>query len=211
MACTLDLEKALWEGGHEVVVGVDEAGRGPLAGPVVTAAVVLPTTFEHAVLTDSKKLSPKKRDVLYAELTSDPAIRWACDAAGPEEIDRVNILKATHASMARAVAALGKQPDMVLIDGLPVPRFPYPQQAVVKGDSLSLSIAAASIIAKVERDRHMLEMAEKFPEYGFEKHKGYPTKAHLAVLQMQGPCPIHRRSFAPVAQSAFDFGEAEDA
>ncbi|MFT4640607.1 MAG: ribonuclease HII [Verrucomicrobiales bacterium] len=207
MACTLDLETAQWDAGCDLVAGVDEAGRGPLAGPVLTAAVILPRAFSHAVLTDSKKLSPKKRDALYEELTNSTDIVWASDRAEPKEIDRINILKATHVSMARAVAKLPDVPDMVLIDGLAVKGFPYSQQAVVKGDSLSLSIAAASIIAKVERDRYMCEMAEKYPEYGFEKHKGYPTKFHVAQLQKLGPCLIHRMSFGPVAQQMFDFDE----
>ncbi len=205
MACTLELEEVAWKSGHSLVAGVDEAGRGPLAGPVVTAAVVLPQDFTHPILTDSKKLSPKVRETLYEELTHTEEILWRSDRAEPTEIDAINILKATHASMARAVDALPEPPHLVLIDGLPVPDFPYPQQAVVKGDSLSLSIAAASIIAKVERDRYMVAMADKYPEYGFEKHKGYPTKVHVERLRKYGPCPIHRRSFKPVSQLSFDF------
>jgi len=200
MACTLSLETELWASGHACVAGVDEAGRGPLAGPVTTAAVILPRDFEHAVLTDSKKLTPKVRERLYEELTGNEQILWASDQADEREIDRINILKATHASMARSVAKLSEEPDMVLIDGLEVPGFPFPQKGVVKGDSLSLSIAAASIIAKVERDRLMLKMAETYPGYGFEQHKGYPTKMHLERLQELGPCPIHRQSFGPVSQ-----------
>lgn len=200
MACTLSLETELWSNGHACVAGVDEAGRGPLAGPVSTAAVILPRDFEHAVLTDSKKLTPKVRERLYEELTGNGEIRWASDQADEREIDRLNILKATHASMARSVAKLPDEPDMVLIDGLDVPGFPFPQKGVVKGDSLSLSIAAASIIAKVERDRLMLKMAETYPGYGFEQHKGYPTKMHLERLRKLGPCPIHRQSFGPVSQ-----------
>ena len=200
MACTLSLETELWASGHACVAGVDEAGRGPLAGPVTTAAVILPRDFEHAVLTDSKKLTPKVRERLYEELIGNEQILWASDQADEREIDRINILKATHASMARSVAKLSEEPDMVLIDGLEVPGFPFPQKGVVKGDSLSLSIAAASIIAKVERDRLMLKMAETYPGYGFEQHKGYPTKMHLERLQELGPCPIHRQSFGPVSQ-----------
>jgi len=200
MACTLSLETELWASGHACVAGVDEAGRGPLAGPVTTAAVILPRDFEHAVLTDSKKLTPKVRERLYEELIGNEQILWASDQADEREIDRINILKATHASMARSVAKLSEEPDMVLIDGLEVPGFPFPQKGVVKGDSLSLSIAAASIIAKVERDRLMLKMAETYLGYGFEQHKGYPTKMHLERLQELGPCPIHRQSFGPVSQ-----------
>ena len=200
MACSLSLEKELWASGHACVAGVDEAGRGPLAGPVTTAAVILPRDFEHAVLTDSKKLTPKVRERLYEELTGNEQILWASDQADEREIDRINILKATHASMARSVAKLSEEPNMVLIDGLEVPGFPFPQKGVVKGDSLSLSIAAASIIAKVERDRLMLKMSKTYPGYGFEQHKGYPTKMHLERLQELGPCPIHRQSFGPVSQ-----------
>ena len=200
IVCTLSLEAELWSSGRTCVAGVDEAGRGPLAGPVLTAAVILPRDFEHAVMTDSKKLSPKVRECLYEELTGNGDIRWASDQADEREIDRINILKATHASMARSVAKLSDEPDMVLIDGLDVPGFPFPQKGEVKGDSLSLSIAAASIIAKVERDRLMLKMAETYPGYGFEQHKGYPTKLHLERLRKLGPCPTHRQSFGPVSQ-----------
>ena len=200
MACTLELERRLWRAGHALVAGVDEAGRGPLAGPVVTAAVVLPRSFAHSMLTDSKKLRPGARERLYGELTTSEAILWHSDRAHPAEIDRINILRATHASMARAVAGLGRRPDMVLIDGLFVPGFPYTQTPVVKGDGLSLSMAAASVIAKVERDRFMMRMVEEYPGYGFERHKGYATAFHLEQLNKLGPCPIHRRSFGPVAR-----------
>jgi ribonuclease HII len=194
-----------------VIAGVDEAGRGPLAGPVMAGAVVLPEDFRHEWLNDSKKLSPAKRDELFEELTGNPLVRWAFAEASVEEIDRLNILRATHLAMRRAVASLTEPPpDMVLIDGLPVRDFPWPQQAVVKGDSLSLSIAAASIIAKVARDRRMLELDAALPQYGFACHKGYGTAAHLAALQQHGPSPHHRRSFQPVAQLTLDFGGAGD-
>lgn len=186
------------------IAGVDEAGRGPLAGPVVAAAVILPADYGHARLNDSKKLTAAVRAELHAEITGDARILSAFALASVEEIDRLNILRATHLAMARAVEALvgkaGGAPDMVLIDGLPVRIFPWPQQAVVKGDSLSLSIAAASIIAKVERDRIMHGLDAGFPQYGFAGHKGYGTAAHLAALQDHGPSPHHRRSFQPVAQ-----------
>lgn len=185
------------------IAGVDEAGRGPLAGPVVAAAVLLPVDFGHAKLDDSKKLPASLREELHQEITGDPRIRFAFALATVEEIDRLNILRATHLAMARAVtalAALAGAPDMVLIDGLPVRGFAWPQQAVVKGDSLSLSIAAASIIAKVERDRIMRALDVEFPQYRFASHKGYGTAAHLAALQDHGPTPHHRRSFQPVAQ-----------
>jgi ribonuclease HII len=192
--------------GCRVIAGVDEAGRGPLAGPVVAGAVVLPGDFVLAGLDDSKKLTAARRDRLYEELVADPRVRWASGLAGVEEIDRLNILRATHLAMRRAVTALGgPEPDMALIDGLPVRDFPWPQQAIVKGDALSLSIAAASIIAKVERDRIMLALDAAFPLYQFAAHKGYGTAAHLTALQQHGPSPHHRRSFQPVAQLTLDF------
>ena len=192
--------------GCRVIAGVDEAGRGPLAGPVVAGAVVLPEDFANEWLDDSKKLTEARRERLYEELTQDGRVRFASGWAGVEEIDRLNILRATHLAMRRAVAALGDPgPDMVLIDGLPVREFGWPQQAVVKGDTLSLSIAAASIIAKVERDRLMLALDKEFPDYQFARHKGYGTAVHLAALQHYGPSPHHRRSFQPVAQLTLDF------
>ena len=186
--------------GHKVVAGVDEAGRGPLAGPVSAAAVVLPSGFTCEGLDDSKRLTEKRREVLFERLTNDDRLQWGHAFVEADEIDSINILKATHAAMARAVAAIGKMVDHCLIDGLPVPNFRWSHQGIVKGDGKSLSIAAASIIAKVSRDRRMVEYAEEFPEYGFERHKGYGTKVHLAALQTHGPCRIHRRSFQPVAQ-----------
>jgi ribonuclease HII len=167
--------------------------------------VILPGDFEHDVLTDSKKLSEKQRESLYAELTQRDDIVWALAQLEPTEIDRVNILQASREAMRRAVLALRSTPTAALIDGLPVPDFPIPQRALVKGDSLSLSIAAASVIAKVTRDRLMHELAQRFPQYGFDVHKGYPTPKHLAALAQHGPCEIHRRSFGPVAQQAFLF------
>jgi ribonuclease HII len=188
------------------IAGIDEAGRGPLAGPVTAAAVILPPDFEHGVLNDSKQLSGKKRETVYADLISDSRVLWASAVVGAEEIDRVNILRATHLAMAKAFRKLKPRPDLALIDGRPVKGFPAEHRSIVKGDSLSLSIAAASIIAKVERDRFMLEAAERYPGYGFENHKGYGTAEHLEALRSLGPCPLHRRSFAPVAQQQFDFG-----
>lgn len=201
---TLDHENALRASGFRVVAGVDEAGRGPLAGPVCVAAVILPDDFTHPVLNDSKQLSGAKRERLYDEITNDARIRWHCVSVAAGEIDRVNILQATWQGMRRAALALDPRPDAVLIDGRPVKQFPLHQVALVKGDSLSYSIAAASIIAKVTRDRIMAAMAGEHPEYGFEIHKGYPTPAHLAALKAHGPCPHHRRSFAPVAQLELD-------
>jgi len=195
----LSFENALRETGHSVIAGIDEAGRGPLAGPVSAGAVILPSDFEHSVLTDSKKLSEKKREALYEEITNDPRIRWASAFVDSKKIDEINILQATYLAMRTAVAKLGDDVEIALIDGKPVPNFPLPHQSIIKGDSLSLSIAAASIIAKVERDRYLLECDERWPVYGFAQHKGYGTKKHLDALSKHGPCEIHRHSFAPVA------------
>lgn len=207
--CNLEFETAHRAKGLTVIVGVDEAGRGPLAGPVVAGAAVLPEDFRHAKLTDSKKLSHAAREIIYQQLKADGRLHLATAIASVQEIDQLNILRATHLAMERAVLALhlDRAPDMVLIDGLEVRGFPFPQQALVGGDGLSLSIAAASILAKVERDRMMAEYAKEFPEYAFEKHKGYGTKLHLQKLADHGPCAIHRMSFAPVAQRTLDFGE----
>lgn len=186
--------------GLSPIVGVDEAGRGPLAGPVVIGAVILPEGFSHPKINDSKKLSEKARETIYDELLEIENLHWAVSVVEAAEVDEVNVLKATHLGMARSVEALKVTPGMVLIDGLPVPNYPYPHEGIVKGDGKSLSIATASIFAKVTRDRIMREAAETYPEYGFERHKGYGTKAHLEALREHGPCPIHRYSFAPVAQ-----------
>lgn len=193
-------ENLLRDAGHRIIAGIDEAGRGPLAGPVCVAAVVLPRDFEHPVLNDSKQLSEKQRERLYEEITCNPAIRWHCELVGVAEIDRINILQATWQGMRRCALALDPRPTAALIDGKPVRDFPIHHVALVKGDSLSHSIAAASIIAKVTRDRHMVALAAAHPGYGFEIHKGYPTPAHQQALRRLGPCPEHRRSFAPVAQ-----------
>jgi ribonuclease HII len=201
MPCTLEIEKQLRAQGLKIIAGIDEAGRGPLAGPVVCAAVVLPLEFELPGLDDSKKLTPRRREALFERITSDARIQWASALVPPDEIDRLNILRATHAGMRRAVETLTPAPDHALIDGLPVPDFPVPQTALVGGDGLCLSIAAASVIAKVQRDRLMLEYDRIHPEYGFAKHKGYPTALHFEKLRVHGPCPIHRKSFAPVAQA----------
>ena len=182
------------------VVGVDEAGRGPLAGPVAVGAVILPEGFSHSLINDSKKLSEKRREALYDELCESEEIRWTVSLVEAAEVDEVNVLQATYLGMARSVQSLGVEPGMCLIDGLRVPNFPYPHEGIVKGDSKSLSIATASIFAKVTRDRLMREAAIRYPGYGFEKHKGYGTKAHLEALRALGPCPLHRRSFQPIAQ-----------
>ena len=186
--------------GFALIAGIDEAGRGPLAGPVSAAAVILPDGFSHTLLNDSKKLTEKRREALYEELTTREDVYWSLAYGDVDEIEEINILKATHVTMARAAEGLEVKPDFCLIDGLPVPQFPLPSEGIVKGDGKSLSIAAASVIAKVSRDRLMLAYAEKYPEYGFERHKGYGTKLHLEALRKYGPCPIHRKTFAPVAE-----------
>ena len=201
MACDFSRERALRARGFLLVAGVDEAGRGPLAGPVVAAAVILPEDFALDGLTDSKKVSAPKREKIYAILTATAEILWAVAEASVEEIDRLNILRATHLAMARAVQGLPSKPDHALVDGLPVRGLPIDHTAVVEGDTLSLSIAAASIIAKVTRDRLMVELDTRFPQYGFARHKGYGVREHLEALRNHGPCPAHRRTFAPVAQT----------
>ena len=201
MACDLTRETALRARGFLCVAGIDEAGRGPLAGPVVAAAVILPESYSLDGLDDSKKLSASRREKLFAEITADTRINWAVGTADVDEIDRLNILRATHLAMARAVEALPLKPQHALVDGLPVKGLPVPHTALVGGDALSLSIAAASIIAKVTRDRHLADLDRQFPQYGFARHKGYGVREHLEALQNHGPCPIHRRSFAPVAQA----------
>jgi ribonuclease HII len=206
MRCSLEPENAIRAQGYSLVAGVDEAGRGPLAGPVVAAAAILPADFHHPILRDSKKCTACQRDRLFEELSASDAILWATAIVGPDEIDRINILRATHRAMQLAVEKLSPRPDHVLIDGLPVPRFPLPQTALVKGDALSFSIAAASIFAKVTRDRLMLDYARDFPAYGFAQHKGYGTALHLSRLREYGPCPLHRRSFLPVQQALLPFG-----
>lgn len=197
---TLAYERAWKERGHALVAGVDEAGRGPLAGPVSVAAVILPDGFKHKKLNDSKQLNHEARESIFADLMKCQGLVWSHVLIDVEEIDRINILKATHLGMHRATQGLSTQPHAVLIDGSPVPNFPYPGQSIVEGDAISLSIAAASIIAKVLRDRHMREAAQMYPQYGFERHKGYGTPEHLEALRVHGPCPLHRQSFAPVAQ-----------
>jgi len=205
MKCSHKHERALYAQGHSCVVGLDEAGRGPLAGPVVAAAVVLPRRFRHTVLTDSKQLTPLQREALYVELTEYMEVCWAVAIVSTEDVDRLNILRASHEAMRQALAALTRVPDHALIDGLPVRPFPIPQTPLIAGDCRSFSIAAASVIAKVTRDRLMIELDAVFPEYGFAQHKGYGTPLHLERLKTHGPCTIHRRSFLPVRQAEFPF------
>ena len=177
-----------------IVCGIDEAGRGPLAGPVCAAAVILPPDWEPAGLDDSKKLSASKREALYKEIT-EKAVSWAVAFASEKEIDEVNILQATFLAMRRALSGLDRAPDFALVDGNRDPGLGIPTRCEVKGDGRFACIAAASVLAKVSRDRFMDEMDEAYPQYGFLRHKGYPTKAHYLALAQYGPCPIHRRSF----------------
>ena len=189
-----EIENSLYAEGYKMICGVDEAGRGPLAGPVCAAAVILPRGLELPGLNDSKKLTDKKRRELFP-IIKEQAIAYGIGLASHEEIDKVNILQATYLAMERAIAQLEGKADFALIDGNRAKDFGLPVRTVVKGDSLSASIAAASILAKVTRDDIMLEMAEKYPEYGFEVHKGYGTKAHYEALRAHGHSPIHRMSF----------------
>ncbi len=199
MACDFTRERALRARGFVLVAGVDEAGRGPLAGPVVAAAVILPEGFALDGLTDSKKIAPARREKFFTNITASVGVLWAVGKASAEEIDGINILRATHLAMARAVEALPQQPDHALVDGLPVRGLSVGHTALVGGDALSLSIAAASIIAKVTRDRLMVALDAAHPQYGFARHKGYGVRQHLDALRKHGPCPAHRRTFAPVA------------
>lgn len=201
----LRYEQEAWVSGDLRVAGVDEAGRGPLAGPVVAVAVVFDATYlleaernELARLTDSKKLTPQCRNTFFDLLTTSPHVEFCVASMSPAEIDRLNILRATHRAMAHALAGLRPLPDTALVDGRPVPGLPCPHRAIIKGDALSLSIAAASVIAKVTRDRSMMALDRLYPVYGFARHKGYGTAAHVEALRRFGPAPCHRRSFAPV-------------
>ena len=191
-------ELTMWEIedslGLNVICGVDEAGRGPLAGPVCAAAVILPKHLQIPGLTDSKKLSDKKRRELFP-IIQQQAIAYGIGLASEAEIDEINILQATFLAMRRALSQLSIRPEIALIDGNRETDFGLPVKTVVKGDSLSANIAAASILAKVTRDTLMVELASQYPEYDFEIHKGYGTKAHYEALRTYGPCPIHRKSF----------------
>lgn len=180
--------------GYEIVCGVDEAGRGPLAGPVYAAAVILPKGHIIEGVNDSKKLTEKKREALFDKV-KDEALAYSIGTASPQEIDEINILQATFLAMKRAVEGLIIKPEYAMIDGNKKPNLDIPMETIVKGDGKSASIAAASILAKVARDRYMVEMAEKYPQYQFEKHKGYGTKLHYEMLDKFGPSEIHRQSF----------------
>jgi ribonuclease HII len=195
---TLRYEKRAYKNGANIVAGIDEAGRGPLAGPVVAAAAILPREYRHRVLNDSKQLSPEQREELYAELTGNPEVYWAVGESSVEVIEQYNILRATERAMAVALNGLPVKPDHVLVDGHRCRAILSPQTAIVGGDAKSFSIAAASVIAKVTRDRLLIELDRQYPEYGFAVHKGYGTPDHLAAIEKYGPCPIHRRTFAPI-------------
>ena len=180
--------------GCSLICGVDEAGRGPLAGPVAAGAVILPKDCTILYLNDSKKLSEKRREELFWEIR-EKAVSYSVGIVGPERIDEINILQATYEAMRQAVSGLGVVPDLLLNDAVTIPELAIPQVPIIKGDAKSVSIAAASILAKVTRDHLMEEYDRQFPQYGFAKHKGYGTAAHVAAIREFGPCPIHRRSF----------------
>ena len=187
-------EHACYDEGYDLVCGVDEAGRGPLAGPVCAAAVILPRDLQIEGLNDSKKLTDKRRRALFDVITAQ-AVSYGIAFASEQEIDEINILQATFLAMRRALDQLSVRPAIALIDGNRETDFGLPVRTIVKGDSLSANIAAASVLAKVTRDDFMLEQAQRYPQYGFDVHKGYGTRAHYEALWQHGPCPIHRRSF----------------
>ncbi|MGI5912344.1 MAG: ribonuclease HII [Syntrophomonadaceae bacterium] len=197
IGCLKKYEEEVWGQGFQNIAGIDEVGRGSLAGPVVAAAVVLPRKAFIAGVNDSKKLSSDKRKKLVDEIKKQ-SISWAVAAVNPPYLDQINILNATREAMQMAVAALNPQPNFLLIDALKLPSINIRQQAIIKGDSLSFSIACASILAKVERDASMEFLNLVHPGYGFDKHKGYATREHIQALMLKGPCSIHRYSFQPI-------------
>lgn len=191
---TYEYENQAHEDGYRLVCGVDEAGRGPLAGPVYAAAVILPDGLEDLGINDSKKLSEKKREQLF-DVICEKAVAYGIGSASEKEIDEINILNAAFLAMKRAIEAMGLEPDLVLVDGNRKPGTGYEEITIVKGDAKSISVAAASILAKVSRDRYMKDLAQKYPAYKFEQHKGYPTKLHYEMIEQYGILPDHRRSF----------------
>ncbi len=192
------LEHELWKQGIRLIAGVDEAGMAPLAGPIVAAAVILPRRYKLPGLKDSKKIADECKRAQLAHQIKRDAISWAVGWADVGEIDKINVYHAGLLAMKRAVESLDVQPEYLLVDARIIPHCPYPQKGIIRGDSLSASIAAASIIAKTTRDQHMIAWDRVYPGYGFASHKGYPTASHLKALQSLGPLPIHRKSFAPV-------------
>ncbi len=188
-------ESRLQAAGYRLIAGVDEAGRGPIAGPVVAAITILPPGYHIEGLYDSKSVSEKVREAVYARITSDPDIKWAAGIIDNEEIDKINILQATYRAVYQAYSRLSGAPDFILNDAMIIPQIKIKQKKIIKGDTKSASIAAASIIAKVTRDRIMLDYDQKYPQYGFLKHKGYGTPDHIENIRRYGYCPIHRRSF----------------
>jgi ribonuclease HII len=200
-----EFERVLWNRGTTRVAGVDEAGRGPLAGPVVAAAAILPAKWAQSGLppeldglNDSKQLTAAQRERFFTFLTGCDEVEFALAQIDSPQIDEINILRATHQAMNAALAKLNPQPQHALVDGRPVRTMRVPQTAIIKGDARSYSIAAASVLAKITRDRLMLEFDQRWPAYGFAEHKGYGTARHLAAIAAHGPCPIHRKSFAPL-------------
>ena len=189
-----DIENSFFDKGYKIICGTDEAGRGPLAGPVYAAAVILPVGYETEGLNDSKKISEKKREKLF-EIIKKDALAYSVCSASVEEIDRLNILNAAQLAMRRCVSELTPVPELVLVDGNVARDFPIEAVTVIKGDAKSPNIAAASILAKVTRDRICLEMDKEYPQYNFKKHKGYPTKEHMDAVRKFGPCPLHRKTF----------------
>ena len=200
-------ERQLQQDGYQLVAGIDEAGRGPLAGPVMVAAVILPPDWYLPGLNDSKKLTAAQREKLYEEIKHTAVAVQRC-AVGNDIIDDINIYQATIKGMYKAIAGLLPAPEAVLIDAVPLPELLIPAKSIIGGDQVSASIAAASIIAKVERDRLMDELDKQYPVYGFGRHKGYGTREHMAALAKYGPCPCHRMSFAPVSAAAHTAGYA---
>ena len=196
-------EKKLWRKGYKKVVGLDEAGRGSLSGPVTAAAVVINSSFKFQVLgleylKDSKKLTPKKREEFYKILTNHPQIKWGIGKVSEKVIDRINILEATKLAMIKAIKKLKRKPDFLIIDGNFKLNLLIPQKSIIKADEKVFSCTVASIIAKVYRDRIMRRYHKKYSQYGFDKHKGYPTKQHCKMLKKYGPCKIHRKTFRPI-------------
>lgn len=191
---TYEYENEFRSKGYNVICGIDEAGRGPLAGPVFAAAVILPGGLEDIGLNDSKKLTEKKRDILF-DIIKEKAIAYGIGSASEKEIDEINILNATFLAMKRAVEALGITPDLALVDGNRKPKTGIPEETLVKGDAKCISIAAASVLAKVSRDRYLTALDKQYPEYQFAKHKGYPTALHYEMIKKYGISPVHRLSF----------------